>query len=382
MTFMKPSYNSLVGSIYDCAANPELWPSALGQIAETVGSAYALVGFINKDASQPGGVANWVRRNSAWDEEWLLRLEKMLHLISGGGGFHTPVDTAWTQLSVTPENEFHETEFYQHWVKPQGLRDTINVPFLQRHDMVGMWNLPSYATREPYGADDMRLCESLTPHIRRAMLINDLTDKGKLALALYRSALDQLSAAVFIVGQGRRVVFTNAAGEKLLAAGSFLKSTAGVLSARRVLGAPSALDDAIDRAAKGDTGIGISGIGVPLLGPDGERTAAYVLPISGKDLRGDLGRGHCAVFIAQRGGQQPMALEILRTLYDLTPAEARVALMVAQGDGPAAIAESLGLSVNTVRSHLARSFSKTGSGDQTALGALVNSLMPPIASSQ
>ena len=52
---------SLVGSIYDCAANPELWPTMLGQIARSVGSAYALVGFVSKDAAQPGGVANWVQ---------------------------------------------------------------------------------------------------------------------------------------------------------------------------------------------------------------------------------------------------------------------------------------------------------------------------------
>jgi DNA-binding CsgD family transcriptional regulator len=42
------------------------------------------------------------------------------------------------------------------------------------------------------------------------------------------------------------------------------------------------------------------------------------------------------------------------------------------------ILKSLGITVNTVRSHLARAFSKTGAADQTALGALVNKMMPPI----
>jgi DNA-binding CsgD family transcriptional regulator len=118
---------------------------------------------------------------------------------------------------------------------------------------------------------------------------------------------------------------------------------------------------------------------VPLVGANGERSAAYVLPIAGKDIRGDLGKGHCAVFISQRGEQQPMAIEILRTVFDLSPTEARVATLIAKGEGPVMIAESLGITVNTVRSHLARAFSKTGAGDQTALGALVNKLMPPIA---
>ena len=94
--------------------------------------------------------------------------------------------------------------------------------------------------------------------------------------------------------------------------------------------------------------------------------------------RGAMGSGHCAVFVAQRGEHQPMAIEILRTMFDLTVSEARVATLIAGGDGPQAIAQSLGNSVNTVRSHLQHVFAKTGAADQTALGALVNGLMPPV----
>ena len=375
---MTQNFDTLVGSIYDCAANPELWPETLGQISQSVNAAYALVGFISKDATRPGGVANWVRRNSAWDEEWLLKLEKIMHLISNGGGFHTPVDTAWTQLSVMPEDEFHKTEFYNIWVKPQGLRDTINVPYLQRPDRVGMWNLPCYDTREPYSAEEMRLCESLSPHIRRAMLINDITDQGRLALTLYKQVLDTLSAAVFIVGLGQKLEFTNATGDKMLSQGEFLRLNGGMLQSRREIGQSTQLESAIERALKGDVAIGITGIGVPLLGYDGDRIAAYVLPLAGKDVRGSMGQGHCAVFVARRGEQQPMAMEILRTLFDLTVAEARVALLIAKGDGPQTIAEAHGISVNTVRSHLKHCFAKTGTADQTGLSGCVNTLLPPI----
>jgi DNA-binding CsgD family transcriptional regulator len=50
---------------------------------------------------------------------------------------------------------------------------------------------------------------------------------------------------------------------------------------------------------------------------------------------------------------QPMAIEILRTMFDLSPTEARVAILIAKGEGPAMIADSLAISINTVRSHLA-----------------------------
>jgi DNA-binding CsgD family transcriptional regulator len=374
------NYEKLVGSIYDCAANPELWPDTLGQVRDSVGGAYALAGFVDMTDVALGRPPNVKRINSTWDEDWLMKLDGLSDKLPNGGGlWGAEVDRSWTQLTSATEAEFQATEFYNFWAKPQGLRDVINTPYLLRATMVGMLSIPCYATREPYNSSESELIERITPHIRRAMLINDMTDKGKLALALYRQVLDQLSVAVFVLGLGRRIVFTNSSGDAMLSDGNHVRSVAGALSAQRIIGAPSALDEAIDRAAAGDTAIGISGIGVPLVGANGERSAAYVLPIAGKDIRGDMGKGHCAVFISQRGEQQPMAIEILRTVFDLSPTEARVATLIAKGEGPAMIAESLAISVNTVRSHLARAFSKTGASDQTALGALVNKLMPPIA---
>jgi DNA-binding CsgD family transcriptional regulator len=376
---MNQNYETLVGSIYDCAAKPELWPDVLAQLRDAVGGAYALTGFVDTSELIYGRPRFVVRRNSAWDEEWLVKLEEILSSLPGGGGlFDTGVDTSWTQLSRFSEADFQMSDFYKYWVQPQGLRDTINTPYLQRSTMVGMLSIPCFNTREPYGDAEVALIERITPHVRRAVMINDMTDKGKLATTLYRQVLDALSVAVFVVGLGRRLVFTNASGDAMLSNGGAVGVAHGSLQAKRVAGLPSALDDAIDRALKGDVAIGISGIGVPLIDDNGERLAAYVLPIAGKDVRSAMGLGHCAVFIAQRGEQQPMVIEILRTMFDLTVSEARIATLIAKGDGPQAISESLGISVNTVRSHLQHAYAKTSTSDQTGLGGLVNGLMPPV----
>lgn len=372
-------YDVLVGAIYDCAANPDLWPTTLGMISNAVGGAYALVGFVDTTEVMQGRQPFVTRRNSPWDESWLLKLEAILSSLPYGGGLDQEVDNPWTQLTQTPEAEFQKTEFYNYWVKPQGLRDTINTPYIHRNDMKGMLSIPCHATREPYGENDCLLIARLSPHVRRAMLINDLTDKGKMALALYRQVLDSLSVAVFIVGPGRRMTFTNAAGDALLASGDFVGLKAGVLQARQAGHFSILLEDAVERALKGDQALGIRGIGVPLLGSDGERAAAYVLPLSGSETRSSLGSGHCAVFVARRGEQQPMATEVLRTLFDLTVAEARVALRVAKGENPQKISDGLNISLNTVRTHLKHSFAKTRSTDQVSLAGLVNDLLPPVA---
>ena len=347
-------YDRLVGSIYDCAANPELWPDALGQIRDAFDAAYVAFGFADYIPALHGLPVVWVRRSSEWNEEWLERLNPLLNIIPGAQALlKLSVDVAWTQLTQLPEEEFQKTEFHNIWVKPQRLRDCLNINYLKRDHLNGVMSMPTFANREPISNDQRRLAETLSPHIRRAVLINDMTDKGKLALTLYRQVLDQLSVAVFVVGLGRRIIFTNASGDAMLSTGNHVHSVGGVLAAKNSNGKSSALHEAIDRAAAGDTAIGIYGIGVPLIAANGERSAAYVLPITGKDIREEMGMGHCAVFISQRAEQQPMAIEILRTLFDLSPAEARVSTLVAKGEGPAMIAEGVGLSINTVRSHLA-----------------------------
>jgi DNA-binding CsgD family transcriptional regulator/PAS domain-containing protein len=370
-------YETLVGAIYDCAANPELWPHALGLIKDAVGGAYALVGFIDASGMATGRPPFVSRHNSPWDEEWLLKLEARLASLPDGGGINNAVDEAWTQLGRTSESEFQTNDFYLKWVKPQGLRDTINTPYIQREGVMGMLSIPCYATREPYGAEECRIIERLSPHIRRAMMINDVADKGKMAMTLYRQVLDSLSVAVFIVGYGRRMVFCNGAADELLREDSFICLVNNTVHAKRAVGVEGAFGEAIDRALKGDVAVGISGIGVPLLDTNGDRAAAYVLPLAGDDVRGAMGHGHCVVFVARRGEQQPMAVEVLRTLFDLTAMEARVATLLAKGDGPALISQSLDISINTVRTHLKHAFAKTRTADQLSLGGLVNRLMPP-----
>jgi len=51
--------------------------------------------------------------------------------------------------------------------------------------------------------------------------------------------------------------------------------------------------------------------------------------------------------------------DILRTLFGLTPAECRVALLLGVGHSPQEIAQTIGVSFETVRSHIKSIFSKT-----------------------
>ncbi|WP_375269400.1 hypothetical protein, partial [Phenylobacterium sp.] len=65
------------------------------------------------------------------------------------------------------------------------------------------------------------------------------------------------------------------------------------------------------------------------------------------------------------------AADLLRSLFDLTPAEARIAQGVARGQGLEDLAEAGGVSLNTVRNQLRRVLEKTGCARQAELAALL-----------
>jgi DNA-binding CsgD family transcriptional regulator/PAS domain-containing protein len=370
--------DELVSRIYDCAANPSLWDDTLVAIRDRLRSAYVMIGYADMGPLMHGGQPVFHFHHSPWDRSWLMRLQGLTDIVPGAQSLlDGTIDRAWTQLGQLPREAFVQTQFNKQWAEPQGLVDSLNVPYVFRQKAIGLLSA-SISDKQGAAFDDAqcRMAEYLAPHVRRAMLINEMVDKDSLALTLYRKTLDTLSIAVFVVGSGGRIMFCNAAGEEMVVQGTFLQAANGLLLARNIAGAKQALDSALDRAAQGDAALGIAGIGVPLTGPDGEKAAAYVLPVAGKDVRGDLGAGTCVVFVARRGEHQPMAMEILRTMFDMTLAEARVALMLAQGQGPQAIASALDVSINTVRTHLQHAFTKTDTADQTALVGLINGLLP------
>ena len=137
----------------------------------------------------------------------------------------------------------------------------------------------------------------------------------------------------------------------------------------------NALLTAVHQAANDETEWGERGIGIPIRQSTGDPAVIHVLPLRHGTLRAGLDqRAVAALFVIPTTKQSQMPRDALVLLYDLTPAEVRVCEMITRGEPPREIAIMLGVSVNTVRSHLARVFDKTGTKRQVDLVSLVSSL--------
>ena len=99
----------------------------------------------------------------------------------------------------------------------------------------------------------------------------------------------------------------------------------------------------------------------------------HVLPVDGAARSPFLG-GRAILILADTEEPQTAQLALLCKAFHLTPAEAQIALLLTEGKSPEEAALELGVSRETVRSHLKSVFRKTGTHRQGELIALVGRL--------
>jgi DNA-binding CsgD family transcriptional regulator/PAS domain-containing protein len=286
------------------------------------------------------------------------------------------IDVPQSTLNTMSEAAFIATPFYQNWVAPQGLRDGCVVKFVHTRDRVGAMAAITRADRDIISADERHFLALLAPHVRRAALIGDLLDHHRVETQMFRSSLDGLRTPVLLVDADGDIVYENGAASDLLTSGPIRRIGKAIGTANVMVDA--GLAAAIAKATTNHTEIGNHGIGLPVSGPGDPPAVAYVLPLAASGLRAAFNPAVAAIFVSTTITGLPSPQEALATIYDLTPAEARVLVQVGSGQSTAAVAVQFNLSENTIKTHLARVFGKTGTSRQPELVNIVAHLASPL----
>jgi DNA-binding CsgD family transcriptional regulator/PAS domain-containing protein len=367
--------SDVIGNIYQCALDPVGWQPVLTRVNELMNGAYTTISLASPHFVEPRMVAH-----SAWDPVML----KVLNEEYGAQGvpglldvLYGDIDSPISTLSQMSKEVFLETPFYQNWAKPQRLLDGCVTKFVSTSDRLGAMATVTYDDREPINADERTFIRLLSPHFRRAAMISDLLNFARVQAESFKSAFDQLSTAIVLVDKYGRIVYANAQATQLFSSATYIQSIAGkLIPANDKM--TNALYDCIARCSEGHEAVGSRGLGIPISGANEAAAVAYVLPLGIGTIRSSFSQAVAAVFIATALTSAPPTQDVLATLYDLTPTEAKIMLSVGQSHSPAVTASTLGVSENTVKTHLARVFSKVGVNRQSELSSLVASLSSPI----
>jgi len=268
---------------------------------------------------------------------------------------------------------FVERSEVYRWLIAHDIRYGAAARLADEGNMFGVLALFRSPGHQPFGTGERCWFERVTPHVHRAARLHLKYESLRAQAALGWEASSSLDYVVAIVDSDARLQFANRAAEAFFAmARTPLKVRQGQLRAT-LPSAQTRLTKALAAACSTPRGQG------DVLAMENDRGAPHyrlvVLPLrreSAYALRAN--RPLALITMGATVDGSGVDIELLRQLFGLTTAEARVVEALAAGTTIARLAEEAGVSINTVRTQLQAAFSKTGTHRQAELVQLVAAL--------
>ncbi len=324
---------------------------------------------------------NAVRLQMQWNlsDEFQQAMEANMALNPIVPCFHYyNVDQPFSAFEFVGETEMRNSQWSKNTIIPAGYGDAAFTILAKSTLRFGALCIMRDAQAANYDRHDIEKLRLLAPHVRRAVMIADLLDARSIERTMLAKTLDLVHAGVILTKADGKIVHTNSAARALLGDG-VLCSMGGELRASDAQSA-NELRQAIASAGRGTTAdIPRAGVSVVAKAMDGRDMAIWVLPLD-QGLRYELGASlaaSVAVFIRELGNVSPFPADLFVRRYGITPAECRFLVSLTQGLTPADAAASLGISMATARTHIARLLAKTCTQNQADLMRLALSVLAP-----
>jgi DNA-binding CsgD family transcriptional regulator len=370
-------FSRTVGQIYDTALDAGLWPAALADIRDFVGG-FAANFFWQDVAEQNAGTFHCVGIEQRYLASYFAEFAR-INPIYPSAAF-LDAGEIFDADDIVPWSEMVQTRFYKEWMQPQGIVGSLAVNLEKSATSVAALAVIRGHESGPVNGEARRRMNLIVPHVMRAASIGHLVGQHSGERAVLTDTLNSLASAVFLVEATGRIVFSNRPAGEILSAGRIVHDVGGLLR----LADPEA-NRVLEKAlrATGADQPRFDGIGTAIVLNDErrqQRWLAHVLPLT-SGARRDSGLQNsaiAAVFFRQAALSIPTPLENFSKSYKLTASETRVLLAVVDVGGVREIAEALGLSDATVKTHLRRVFEKTGTRRQAELVKLMASFATPL----
>ncbi|MGD9590114.1 MAG: helix-turn-helix transcriptional regulator [Pyrinomonadaceae bacterium] len=370
-TVNEKKVSDLIGLAYESSLDPteEGWKSFYSEFAETVACGGGAIAIFDKSTNVYREIAR------SHDPEIVERLNEV---------YYSQVPFREELENLAPGELFDRrlrfpdeiylnsgiyVDFFSRYAIPQFIHQKIYDD--DRFSLAIGLNWPK--ERADLDSEAHAMMEEVFPHLRRAMdlYLNQLRNGSE--NGLLKRAIAEIDPGVLILNKSGKVLFENERAERLLAEKAGIARDRGGELAMRSPARSRKLKSRIGRIASAD--------------PDDQAAASETFILTGSDglasLEVKLTRiepGHvlgigddaCVMMTVRpllNVGTPPV--KDLRRLYGLTPAEERLARMIADGHSVQEACAMLNISANTARTHLKRIFSKTDTHRQSSLVKLI-----------
>ncbi len=352
---------SLIEFIYETALDDERWDEVMERTAELYNAHFCYYARF-----RPAERRLLFTRQRGADADFIAQAARH-------------IDNPWTRNGFPPTGEvirlddicslqdLKRSSFYREFLGPCDSDHTMSGVVLAEKETVTTFSISRSERYGPFEDAALDSLRQLVPHLNRALQISLRLERAEEEWAALARVVDSLRAAVFLVTARGRVCYANDSAEGLARDGEVLTLARGALTPRD----PHRRKELrrIIAGAVGATEGGRPSSGGCLVLEDGEGRAFDVIvsPLGRDSASGFVGSPRAIVFVGGAEGKAPSNLNLLRSLYSLTGAEARLAIALYETDGLAEAAEALGVTIATARTHLKRIFDKTGCHRQSDL---------------
>jgi len=364
-----PDEHELLDLIYRAGIEPEEFPALLRGLAEAFSAEAANCNVLdarleNANLCATHGIApEHVRSYAEYfgeRDEW--RLGARRHGMSPAVVYRGP--------QLVTDAALARSEFHADYLARLDLFHWCGARIARWEGGEAVISLQRARRRGPFSTEEVRRLQQLVPHLARAVRLSRTLADVRREAAAWRGLADGDPVGFLLVeGATGRLVSANPRGEALLRDGSALTVREGRVAARRP-GDDARLAALLAAAAgRDDTGAASAESHLAIPRPDSPRPLLVTLvarPLPEAALAPASVR-LVALQVVDPDLRIPVPESLLRHWLGLTPSEARLARLLADGEPLARAADALRLTQGSARQYLKRIFRKTGCHRQSEL---------------
>ena len=359
-------FGGLVEAIYKGPLESPPWKTFLAAIKERLSASFALLILRPASAERRSvlvvaGPAS-AEATEAYDRRF-FELDPFVGL---------PPDRVLVAAELIGERQWLDGVLYREYLQPLDILHVLGADIVTSEGEHCGFRMTRGHAQPPFSAEDKALCQLVLPHLKQAVHLHAHLDLIESERRLFSGTIERLQVGTVTLDAKGEILSVNEEARAILAEKDGIRLVGGALQAeykeentklQRLTAAALA-----GQATQAPTVIEA----IAITRPSGRAKLSVLIRVVPEEEWSDgKSQPKVAIFLRNPESKAQGSLDIVRRLFDLTHAEASLALLLANGMTLDEAAEQLNIRRNTARAHLRSIFSKMGVTRQTELVRLV-----------
>jgi DNA-binding CsgD family transcriptional regulator len=274
----------------------------------------------------------------------------------------------YSMYDFVARDVFRQSEYYQAFCRPLQVEYALAV-YLGSYNGLRAWlNISRSECKGDYTPAEIGFFEKLAPHLQRAFRIYSLLEQYRSENSIYSRTIDNMNIATVLVDGAGAVTNMNESAARILTAHPCVANTeTGIVFSNKVDNKQyeCLIRKLIDYDQDADY--------EAMTACNGSEHQISILMRRIKRLtQREFVNSPAAIIYMKESANQPFAVTAtVSSLFGLTRTEARLAVMLSNGQDLEQIAVGLGVTEQTARTYCKRVFAKTGTRRQADLVRLI-----------